>query len=395
MEKRIALNNLLDERALRVLDIAKDTAASLGYDLYLVGGVVRDILLKKQSVHDLDLAIEGDTQVFADKLKEHIPFKTFTYHPAFNTATFKIDDDLQMDIAMCRTEKYPKHAELPIVEPATIYDDLKRRDFTINAMAVSMTQDNSLIDEFSGEKDLKLGKIRILHKKSFSDDPTRIWRALRYASRLGFEIEPETLKLIHRDKKYLSLLTPERKRYELECIFTEEDPISCLIMARDLGLIMFNQDEVSLLKRIDTPDLLSYLAVISIGMTEAELNGLSNNLGLNGLLHDTLFEIRALMNTPDLATRSEIYDAFSRYSQKALETALILTDRKTLRKMIEQFLFELKDIRPFITGDDLIHAGFDAGPKLGTILKDVFYLQLDGKISNKDEASNAARRLKD
>jgi tRNA nucleotidyltransferase (CCA-adding enzyme) len=203
--------------------------------LYLVGGVVRDLLLGHNNL-DIDLVIEGDAIGLATGLSKAIGGK-LTTHPMFNTA--KIDlGKFSIDIAMARTETYAKPGSLPAVKPGTIITDLFRRDFTINAMAVYLNPDKygELIDLYGGRDDLKNKLIRILHEKSFIDDATRIWRAIRYEQRLGFKIEPETLRLMKRDKEMLETVGEYRLKRELDLALKEKESKKILLRADKLGI---------------------------------------------------------------------------------------------------------------------------------------------------------------
>ena len=206
--------------------------------LYLVGGVVRDLLPGKiNDTCDLDLVVEGDALGLAGEFAEKVGGK-LTAHLMFNTAKIE-KGKWTIDIAMARTETYAKPGALPVVTAGTLKTDLLRRDFTVNAMAVSLNHDNygELIDLYGGLKDLKAKKIRILHDKSFSDDATRIWRAVRYEQRLGFKIELETLALLQRDAPLMKTVGGYRLRHELELVLKEKVPEKVLLRADELGVL--------------------------------------------------------------------------------------------------------------------------------------------------------------
>jgi tRNA nucleotidyltransferase (CCA-adding enzyme) len=192
-------------------------------ELYLVGGVVRDLLLGVPNL-DLDFVVEGDAISLAKEFAEAVGGK-LTVHLMFNTAAVHLDK-LKIDFAMARTETYTKPGALPTVKPGTLKTDLFRRDFTINAMAVCLNHEHygELIDLYGGRDDLKNKLIRVLHEKSFSDDATRIWRAIRYEQRLDFQIEPNTLKLLKRDMVLLKTVGGYRLRRELELALSEKEP---------------------------------------------------------------------------------------------------------------------------------------------------------------------------
>jgi tRNA nucleotidyltransferase (CCA-adding enzyme) len=211
-------------------------AGGKNLQLYLVGGVVRDLMLR-QSNFDLDLVVEGDAIALAKEFTEKVGGK-LTVHTMFNTAKLSLGK-WSIDIAMARTETYAKPGALPSVKPGTIKTDLFRRDFTINAMAVCLSTENygELIDLYGGLNDLNNKLLRILHEKSFIDDATRIWRAIRYEQRLGFQIEPATLKLLKRDVSMLKTVGGYRLRRELELVLAEKEPEQILLRADKLGVL--------------------------------------------------------------------------------------------------------------------------------------------------------------
>lgn len=159
----------------------KEIAKKHKFEAYSVGGIVRDKLLNVKWQNP-DITIEGDGIIFARIIQRELGGKLIL-HSDFGTATL-ISESFKIDIASCRSETYPAPAELPVIKKTNLHEDLKRRDFTINAMAMKLSTDE-LIDPFNGQKDLKLRIIRIMHPKSFEDDPTRIFRAVRFAGKLG------------------------------------------------------------------------------------------------------------------------------------------------------------------------------------------------------------------
>ncbi len=207
----------LPAKLIDFMGAAGKTAASRGQNIYLVGGVVRDLLLGKPNL-DLDLVVEGDAIELAKQLAETMQAKITTY-PRFNTAKLKWGK-WSVDLTTARSETYTKPGALPTVKPSSIEHDLSRRDFTINAMAVHLSPSRygELIDTHGSRNDLEYKLVRILHEKSFIDDATRIWRGLRYEQRLDFQLEKATLKLLKRDIPMLDTISGDRIRYELECI---------------------------------------------------------------------------------------------------------------------------------------------------------------------------------
>ena len=211
-------------------------AADKKVQLYLVGGIVRDLLLGQPNF-DLDLVAEGDAIGMAKEIANKFGGK-LTVHKMFNTAKIVLDK-WSIDIAMARTETYAQPGALPVVTPGTLNTDLFRRDFTINAMAICLSPNRygELIDLYRGLKDLNGKAIRILHENSFIDDATRIWRAVRYEQRLGFQIEASTLKLLKRDVAQLKTVGGYRLRRELELVLKEKEPEKALARADKLGVL--------------------------------------------------------------------------------------------------------------------------------------------------------------
>ena len=225
---------LLEERvspdmlgAVRAVALA---AARLRLPLYLVGGTVRDILLST-AVSDLDLTVVGDGPDAVDRLAQRLDGRVLARS---QFGTMKVDvAGTVIDLALARTESYSRPGALPEVTAGGIEQDLTRRDFSINAMAVSLgDRFGEVIDPFGGRSDLGARLIRVLHPRSFVDDATRILRAARYAARLGFELEAATAELFQSGLRYMETISGDRVRNELERCFTERDAGRALLMAQ-------------------------------------------------------------------------------------------------------------------------------------------------------------------
>ena len=216
----------------RLADLAADRASPL----YIVGGRVRDLLLERPAA-DLDLVVEGDALDLVCALALDQGGEAVV-HPRFGTATYRTGT-LRFDLATARTETYPRPGVLPDVRPGPIEEDLARRDFTVNAMALRLSPPNAgtLLDRFGSRQDVEDGLIRVLHEGSFVDDPTRIMRAIRYEQRLGFRIEPSTLALLSRDLHLLPSVGVDRLRRELDLFLMEPAPELPLLRAESLGVI--------------------------------------------------------------------------------------------------------------------------------------------------------------
>jgi tRNA nucleotidyltransferase (CCA-adding enzyme) len=221
------------EQAVRALvHLAEERRAPL----YLVGGPLRDLLLDRQSL-DIDLLVEGDAPALARELAAELSMR-LKQHAAFGTATV-IGDGWHIDLATARRETYRRPGALPAVTPATVEEDLCRRDFTINAMALRLDGPGAgaLLDPFGGQRDVTGRSIRALHERSFQDDATRILRAARYAHRLAFHCEERTAKWMRRDAGYLQTISPARIHHELARILAEPEPEAILLGLEGTGAL--------------------------------------------------------------------------------------------------------------------------------------------------------------
>ena len=216
---------------MNIIKIVGKIADELKMKAYIVGGPVRDKLLGMPN-YDLDFVVEGDGIKFAEVLNKKLKGRLITYK-AFGTATIELKGK-RIDVVTARKESYKYPAAYPIVKPGAIKDDLFRRDFTINAMALAIDKKGfgRLVDFYGGQKDLTKGVIRVLHDKSFMDDPTRIFRAVRFSVRFGFKIEPHTKRLMKEAVMggFLGDVNVGWIRKEIELFLKEKNPKKCLEM---------------------------------------------------------------------------------------------------------------------------------------------------------------------
>ncbi|MCU0666808.1 MAG: hypothetical protein MUF05_06930 [Candidatus Omnitrophica bacterium] len=222
------LMNKLPSQVKAIIALLQEASEASSARIFLVGGCVRDLLLRKKNL-DIDICLEADVVRFLEFLRKKQRLLKVAYYKKFFTATVIFDGGLKIDIARSRVEKYPHPGSLPVVSPGSILDDLRRRDFTINAMAISLNPDDYgyLIDIFGGLKDLRDKTIRFLHDLSFIDDPTRILRAARLQQRLGFKIDARTLQGINDALKLemFSRISGYRISRELRLCLNEKDPL--------------------------------------------------------------------------------------------------------------------------------------------------------------------------
>jgi tRNA nucleotidyltransferase (CCA-adding enzyme) len=284
------LKKKLPVRLFRLICKIGKAAEDYGVSAYLVGGCVRDLLLSVKNL-DLDVVVEGDAIALVGLLKKELKVGVLT-HPRFGTATITLPDGFKIDIASSRKEHYAYTAALPQVEFSAIKEDLFRRDFTINALAVKINRKNfgQLLDLFDGQRDLKKGKIRVLHEMSFQDDPTRIVRAIRFEQRYDFKIEPKTFKLMRKalSSRLLEKLSCFRLGREFILLLKEEKPLKAILrFDRLCGLKLIHPTiklDRRLKLRLKSPrpgdDWLVYFALLTRRLNERELEKLCRDFSL-------------------------------------------------------------------------------------------------------------------
>ncbi|MCK4274715.1 MAG: CCA tRNA nucleotidyltransferase [Dehalococcoidales bacterium] len=387
-----------------------DVAQRQQQRLYLVGGVVRDLLLERSNL-DLDLVVEGDAIKLAREMARGKRAKV-TAHPRFGTAKLQWAKR-SADIATARAETYAHPGALPTVKPGTIVDDLARRDFTVNAMAIELNPRHfgELIDPHGGRQDLKKKLLRVLHDNSFIDDATRIWRALRYEQRLDFRIESSTLNMVKRDITMLATVSGDRIRHELELVLKEELPEKALKHADKLGVLKklhpsLKGDEwlaetFALARERclpDEPHPQLYLALLAYRLTADEIEQIISYLRLPKATAQVLRDTAAIkdktkeLSAPGLAP-SLIYDLLHGYGLTALVANSLGAGSATAAEHIELHLNVLRRVNPALSGEDLKKLGVPQGPKIKEVLQTLREARLDGKISSKQEEEEMVKRL--
>ncbi|MFC2026355.1 CCA tRNA nucleotidyltransferase [Chloroflexota bacterium] len=377
-------------------------ADSRGERLYLVGGVVRNLLLDKTNL-DIDLVAEGDAIALARELSDDEAGK-ITIHKRFNTA--KVGwHGWNIDLASARKESYARPGALPTVKPGSLSDDLFRRDFTINAIAVGLNPEGygRLTDPYGGQKDLESRMIRFLHQKSFIDDSTRIWRGLRYEQRLDFQLEPETLRLLKRDIPMLDTISGDRIRYEIECILNEGLPEKVLHRADELGVLAKLEPSLKgndcLAERFQQarevsspshPPVGLYLALLTYPLDNKPREKLTSYLRLPRTLAKNLKDtasIKAKMSqlADSRLKPSAVYHLLEGYSTQSLTANLIAGDFPIAYQHLQLYLDRLRTVKPILTGNDLMKMGIPQGPRIKEILNQLLDARLDGKVKTRDD----------
>jgi tRNA nucleotidyltransferase (CCA-adding enzyme) len=381
--------------------------------VYLVGGTVRDILLGERGF-DVDIAVEGDAIAVADALAEALEGRVHP-HEKFGTAVVVYGEGEHVDVVTCRTEFYDAPAALPAVEHATIREDLFRRDFTINAMAVSLrgADYGRLVDPFGGRADLAAGAIRVLHNLSFIDDPTRIFRAIRYENRLGFRMEPHTERLARAcvEMGLVGDLSSARLRDELVALLSEGEIRHSILRLAELGAaravhphLAADEEAVELLARlvelrdrygVDVPAWRLGLTVLARRLPPDELYDWASRLKLRR--RDAEAIAGAVTVGPKLVERlsagelppAEVVALADPYAPDAPLYALALADLPALRDYFER----LQGVRLEIGGGELAELGLAESPRVGEILGELRRRKLNGELPGRESELAAAREL--
>jgi len=399
--------NLIPSEKLTLLSNIANLAETLSMSCYLVGGSVRDLLLGRP-VKDLDVIVEGDAIALAKKLVEVYGGRQ-TPHFKFRTAFWHVPNSEHIvDLISARSETYDKPGALPTVNPSAIEDDLRRRDFTINAMALRLDGQGmgEVLDPLGGGADLERGVIRVLHPDSFIDDPTRIFRAIRYEMRYGFSIEPETLAAINKESfKVLESLSGERLRNELDLILDEDEAAKMLLRAADLGVLdaihpkmpTFNQDYADLLEMdidLDIPAdrrVMGYILWF-MDLTEEEIFLLVNRLDFsNQLSLDAWAGAQLKRSLPHLVDSPPSLWTYALEKLPLLSIyAVYLVSRENA---LLSYISIWRHVKPRTTGNALKAMGLPPGPRFGEILNRLRAAWLDGEVRNEADEQELLTRL--
>ena len=371
--------------------------------LCLVGGPVRDALMGL-TVHDLDFVLEGDAPALAREVAAELGGDVVSHH-AFGTASVNLEHD-RVDIVTARKETYPHPGALPQVYPGTISDDLARRDFSINAMAVRLgAEHEGFIDPHGGMADLKAGVVRALHPGSFVDDPTRIFRAARYEKRLGFRIETETLLWMKESVASggVQRLTPDRVRHEIEHILEERSPGPPLSRLAELGVLSQLAPGFSSLPAVErltsakgeaTP--MAYLAALAYPLTPAQVEVLIGRLNMPSswarVARDAvvLREIEEELASPGISN-SRVAHLLLGKSEDAIRATALVSHSPVIAQLLEEFLVKLRLLFPKLDGNDMLALGVPHGPRVGWMLRELTDAKLDGLVNTIEDERRFVR----
>ncbi len=419
VERHRNLNSLMVESLKREVILLLRTIGEVAEEnrcaAFAVGGFVRDLLLRIPNL-DLDVVVEGDGIPFAGKLAERLGGQVRT-HEKFNTAVVTLPNGFKIDVATARLEYYEHPAALPTVELSSIKLDLYRRDFTINAMAIHLNPERfgTLVDFFNCQNDLKERRIRILHNLSFVEDPTRIFRAIRFEQRMGFQIGKHTEKLLKNAVKMnlFDRCYGRRCFGELKLILSEEDPVPSLQRMAGFDLLRFLLPGLKLEKRLerylaetqkvvawhrllylDEPcrSWMVFLLVLMAPRSVEDLEAFCKRFEVAERHRAMLVRIKSMadkilkvLNRGAIYRPSENYWLLRGLEHEGLLYVLALVRRKEAKKAVSSYVTHLRHVSTAIRGSDLQAMGYPEGPVYRTILNHLLEARLDGQVSTLDE----------
>lgn len=417
---------ILGKEHIRLIVHIAQHAQENGILLYMVGGVVRDLLLERHNT-DIDFVVEGNAIDFAESICAEFGGRLHTYTP-FGTAKWFVDTTVSnnlslpldtvpdhIDFASTRSELYEHPTALPTVYNSSIKLDLRRRDFTMNTLAVQLSPKEAMwriLDFYGGLADLEQRLIRVLHSLSFVDDPTRIIRAVRFSERLQFVIEPRTTELIQTALPMLRRITGERIRNDLELLLKEPHPTRGLLKLEALGALKHIHPDLMVKPDIRTAfetlenghpqwsanTLLIKWYLLMAQVDEDKIIAVATRLLVSQNQAEDFQKTAYIAQEAEalkhpLSKPSDIDALLSPLSEEGLIALWILADDETARERIEHYHDEWKHIKPTITGHDLRERGLQPGREFRIILERLREEWLNGDIRNADEEQLALKRL--
>ncbi|MCX8011939.1 MAG: CBS domain-containing protein, partial [Desulfobacterota bacterium] len=402
-----------------ILEFLKEAgvvAEKMGFQAFAVGGFVRDMLLRRKNL-DVDLVIEGDGIKFVKTFVANNKNFIVKYHRKFGTAQIKTPYGFKVDVASARREYYEFPAALPVVEFSSIRQDLYRRDFTINTLAIRLKPGHvgEMVDFFGGQRDIKNRVIKVIHSLSFVEDPTRIFRALRFEQRFGFTLSKETANLIRNAVKMEipSHLSGSRIFGELVLVLQEDDPPAIIKRMAEFDLLKFFHPKIRYdqklkellesIKEVFTWFELLYLnepwekwRVYFLGMfdglNEEEFLNLSNRLSFlkkeSKKILTERYQAKITLEKLQLSTEiknSKIFELLNPLSIEALLYLMAKTSSPVIKKAISKYITQLRLTEIALTGEDLRKMGIPPGRLYKQIFSALLKAHLDGKVKTQED----------
>jgi len=422
--RRKNLKTLLEDRlppfVFEFLRKAGELATKMDMKAYLVGGFVRDLLTGNKNM-DLDIVVEGDAIAFSKILAENLGLN-YKVHKAMGTASLFLPEGFKVDVATARIEFYPEPASPPKVERGSLKMDLYRRDFTINALAIDLNPSSfgELIDFFGGQRDLKDKMIRVLHGMSFIEDPSRIFRALRFEARFGFKLDRQTESLmkVAINSGVVEKLSGHRLFNELKLILEEPDPLKILLKMEELGLLKVFHPDLSLSAKtkayiLKTQEVLNwynllflperleqyvvYLLSLTESLKEESKVEFCERLNLGSSLRKKLIEERkkaqkALWQIKREKDPYKVYELLIPFSLEILLYLMVISEERDVQKLLADFISRARWEKPELRGKDLKDLGIPPGPNYNLIFKRLLEARIKGEIKTREEELELVKR---
>lgn len=408
------INNRLPQKIQGLLFLIGQRADQKNYKVFAVGGFVRDLILDNEK-YDIDLVVEPDAIAFAREINKFLDGR-LTVYEQFGTVTILLRGGLKVDLATARTEFYVQPGVLPQVELSTIKQDLYRRDFTINTLAVQLNIDNfgKLLDFFNGVEDLRNGVIRVLYNLSFVDDPLRILRAVRFEQRFNFQIEEDTLSLLKNavNTRVIEKVSRYRLFEETALIFQENKPVKIIRRLFELNIIPFIFPGLKMEAKIF--DLLEEVQKVVIYFTEelkltrfnrytpyiCALYYHADPKDVNLILYRmrlkkeikrtvclTLEKAPGIIDVLDKprVKPSTVYELLNGFPLESLIFLSACSNHLRVWGYIREYIDKLKKVTPHLKGQDLKELGYRPGPLFKKVLRELKKANLDGLVKNRDD----------
>ncbi|MCA0452546.1 MAG: CBS domain-containing protein [Chloroflexi bacterium] len=410
------IETMLGQNAASIIQAVAEQAQKEATEVYLVGGVVRDLLLGRPNF-DIDFVVESDAISFAETISAAYGGEVTAFKP-FGTAKWKPKANEQaltntvdhVDFATARFEFYEHPTALPTVYSSSIKLDLQRRDFTINTLAIQLSPASTfgnVVDFYGGLRDLKAKLIRVLHSLSFIDDPTRILRAIRFSHRLGFEVEARTLELMSTALPMLGRITGERLRNELALMLRESEPEKGLLILQQRGVLtaitpVFEIPEEALETfarvRLEAATIFKqpeevdefYWHILAACLKPSAVEALCERLLFGRKMAESMLQASRLVErASELAQAdlrpSAVVSRLEGMSEIALAALWYVEDNTTVRQWLERYWAELRQRQPIATGDTLRAKGLKPGPCYSLILRRLRDAWLDELVKDKKQ----------
>lgn len=388
MNLKNELKNEISSEQNKILALISEFALSKGFNAYLIGGVVRDLILKRH-IFDLDIVVEADAILFAQQLITSLKGEILSTQENLRTAKVLFENGVEVDFSSTRKEHYISSGQLPVLSEfgCPLKDDVKRRDFTVNTLALKLG-DFELIDYLNGLEDIKNKKLRVLHDKSFIDDPSRLVRMLKFAVRFDFEIEEHTKKLMEEYLKNIDNSMPlERIKGELKQLFSLnlQSAYALMLETGIYKIVSTSSPAAFSQKRLDYALNNSFVSpAISwfIPFACLTVNSSWDRLNLTAQERKILSDFEILLST-ELNNDEDfaIYERYSKLSQEAVVCEYVSTGSISARKYLET----IKNVKVLINGDDLISLGFVPSEKFKEIFDEVLKHKLNNELQTKEE----------